>query len=276
MEKIVLNILVVLYNRKPEKSETLVSLSKCVNDLLDSRIFVWDNSVLSFQDKEILTLNKMLKGVEYYYYWGNGENVHLSVIYNKFIKEVAEDEYFVIFDHDSNFEVSFFNDLYLAINLYPNIDLFLPIVYSQGKIVSPATKKYFRGHLWKEPRYGIQPTEKLAAINSGMAISGSFLCNEFEGYDQDFYFYGTDGDFTAKYKLKKECYVVTNAVIYHTLNFNENEPFVLKYHRYKELRRAAILLMKRKGWFIFLLTYIYYFFFSIKMAIKHHNIKYLG
>lgn len=270
-----LKVLIVLYNKKIEESETIMSLSKIVDKIqFMNEIIVWDNSKVIMPEDEQVHLKRILHPANVQYI-GTGKNTSLSIIYNSVIRTLSDKEIFVVLDHDSNLTLAYFKALEDSIEKYPQINLFLPIIKYNKTIVSPANSWYFKGSYWKEEKFGLIETKNQNAINSGMAIRAAYLKNDFEGYNENLAFYGTDSDFMYKYGRQNHYFCVINAVINHTLDFFDNNSIDSKLFRYKEIKKAALINMKQRGFFIYMLCYFYFLIYSIKLIISFKDIRFL-
>lgn len=266
-------IVTILYNKKPTNSETLCSLSGCLEEIKHfSRIIVWDNSERELSEVEKQDLDALLKET-HYSYRHNQENRALSKIYNSTIKELTENDYLIILDHDTTLTIDYFKQLIEAINSNPTINLFLPIVKYKSQIISPANLVYFKGSYWKHKKTGIILSKHTSAVNSGMAISGKYI-KGFE-YDERLKFYHTDNDFMIHYSKKNKYLFVLSCEINHILNSYEDEPFSKKKARYKEMRKGFLILMKQENLFIYILTHLYLLVYSIKISLIRHDFRYL-
>jgi len=270
-----LKILVVLYNKLPNESQTLNSFISYKEELSEfAEIIIWDNSINYLSANESNQLRDTFNPLNIEYI-ASGKNVALSVIYNTVIKKLHTDEYFVIFDHDSTVDFLFFVDLIDSISKNNTVNLFLPIVISNNYIVSPANTWYFMGWYWKKPKYGKIRANGITAINSGMVINGNYLNSKFKGYDEDLKFYETDNDFMYKYSLDNEYLFVLKSKIDHSLNYYEKSTLNDKLFRYKSAKEGCLIHIRKRNRFIYLLALIYFSFMSIRLTIKHRSFRFL-
>ncbi len=270
-------IIVVLYNKYPQESSTIKCLSRLSATMKDNlKTIVWNNSPQDFDSEHRAELFTLLDGIEVCYKYNDGENIPLSVIYNRTIKEYLDTEFLVIMDDDSVFDESMFEKAIESIDNNPDIDLFLPIVYNGNDIVSPAYMRVFKGHYFKEVNPGIMCSKHITAINSGMIIRSKYLKNTFEGYDERIKFYFTDNDFMSRYDSSHDKLFVLDYKMKHTLDFyKKGESYDKKKRRFRELRRSFLVLMKRQGYAAYILTQLYLFIYSVKFAIIHKDIRYI-
>lgn len=270
-------VTIVLYNKFPKDSSSIRSLADIPEQQRAAiRCIVWDNSRHKLPVPQQESLSTMLRGIKYDYRHNKGANIPLSRLYNQSIRELAEEEYLVLLDDDSAFGPDLFAKYSQAIVEHPDMDLFLPIVHCDGKIVSPARMWWFKGSYLRHVTPGVMNCKHITAINSGMVISGQYLRKRFEGYDKDIRFYFTDNDFMSRYTASHQTLYVVDYHMKHTLDFySRGENFTTKKKRFLELRRSFLRLMKRKGLLAYSLTVVYLFVYSIKFAIQQRDIRYI-
>lgn len=263
--------------KRNQENDTIKCLSQLSGTMKDNlKTIVWNNSPRDLDKESKSELFTLLNGIELNYKYNNGENIPLSVIYNRTIKEYLDTDFLVILDDDSVFDESMFDKAIEAINENPEVDLFLPIVYNGKDIVSPAYMRMFKGHYFKEVNPGIMNSRHITAINSGMIISSKYLNNTFEGYDERIKFYFTDNDFMSRYDSSHHKLFVLDYKMKHTLDFyKKGESYDKKKRRFRELRHSFLILMRRQGYATYILTQLYLFVYSIKFAIILKDIRYI-
>lgn len=276
MKYISFTILVVLYKLRPKESKTLLSLAKCKEEMHDSYIILRDNSPVEYNKVERESLDDILTGLNYRYIF-NGKNESLSRIYNETISGLKSEQYLVIFDHDSAFDAGFLKAARAAILEHPQYSLYLPLVYCEKKHVSPLHLHLFKGSFWSKERIGEIPSRHQSAINSGMVIAGHYLKGDFPGYDERFRFYGTDNDFMWQYESLRDSFYVFPYRMHHSLDFyaKGEESFESKARRFREIRKALLLGMRRKRWWAYILCYIYFDIYSIKFSLLHRDRRFM-
>lgn len=271
-------IFVVIYNLSPQDSATLQSLAASVKMLRGCcrQIIVRDNSSRPYDELQRAQLQAMLQDIDVSY-WHDGTNLPLSRLYNTVIREqLLPTDFLLLLDHDTTFDGDFFSALGESLQHSPSCNLFLPIVKQGNDIVSPSYLHLCKGSYWKTEKTGLISVRHHNAINSGMVISGRYLKQCFNGYDERLLFYGTDQDFFQQYsQTNSQCYVLPY-VLQHSLNFYDpKESFEKKAARLREIRRAGLILARKRGVFLWLLTYLYFDAFSIKTALRLHEPRYL-
>jgi GT2 family glycosyltransferase len=271
-------VLVVIYRRRCSASKTLLSLAASREALEDSLVVVWDNSPEPALAEDLQWLRRWLPRLAYFH---DAANPGLASVYNRVIHRYLKTktpetfDYLVLFDDDSRLDRHYFAELKRATNEHAWISLFLPLLTAQGKIVSPSDLYGFKGFLWKKNRSGIVRARHRTAMNSGMAISASYLREEFLGYDERLRFYGTDNFFMREYGKTHRQFVVLNCVVQHDLSFFARETIETKLWRHRESVAALCLLNKGRGietW----LTQAYCGICDLRQAIKYRDLRFLA
>ncbi len=266
-----LTILVCLYNKNISTSNTLQSLLKAVDLIKNESIFIWDNSVKPLNKKEFDLLKNNFLNFRYRH---TAENIVLSKIYNAVIDEQKEaNSYLMLCDDDSEIPASFFITLEEQINKYPFINLFLPQIYSNSILVSPAKDYLIKTRLIKDLNAGILKTDYVTAINSGMVISNRVFMQGFR-YDETLNFYGTDNFFMYEYAKKNDNLSVLDIKIDHDLSFDGKENIPNKIRIFKEIKRANKIIYS-DNIFKKILVIFNNYIVSIKLCIKYRTLAFL-
>ena len=268
-----LNILIVLYKKKPFESETFKSLQKCKHLLRGCCVtYIWDNSpeLLSSDEEKDLVENNAELAIQYLTKSGN---TSLSKIYNHIVKLCSRDSFLVILDHDTSFDESYITEILKTTESSENsdINLFLPLILSCNKIFSPSFEYLkLRSVLWKYPRVGRIPVKNMQAINSGMVIRTNYLKDAFPGYDEHLKFYVTDLDFMYKYRSQNKDVYVLDARLNHILNFYE-EDNASKARRFKEQRTGNLYISKKQSIFLYYMQCIRYIYVTLRFCLKYRT-----
>jgi GT2 family glycosyltransferase len=266
-----MTILVCLYNKNIATSNTLKSLLKAVNQINNQSIFIWDNSVNSLDEKDIALLKNNFENFTYKH---TPENVVLSKIYNSLIvSQTVANSYLMLCDDDSEIPESFFIQLEEAIEKKPLINLFLPQIYSNSILVSPAKDYLIKTSLIKELDSGILKADYITAINSGMVISNRVFIDGFR-YDERLNFYGTDNFFMYEYAKKNKDLFVLDIKINHDLSFNGKENTANKIRIFKEIKRANRIIYS-KNVFKKTLVAVNNSIVSIKLCLRFKTLAFL-
>ncbi len=270
-------VLVVVYERVLSQSETLVSLSAQQGLLGDSQVLVWDNSKGAPVDAELQWLRRALPQACYLHH---PENPGLATVYNTVIRDHLctpngkQFDFLLLLDHDSTIPDAFLPALQDGVEKYPGIFLFLPIVACRGQIVSPANLRGFKGSHWEKKETGLIAARHKTAINSGMAISSTYLRNKFGGYDERFRLYNIDNYFMREYATTNAHFVVLDAVIHHDLAVVTDQDRKSRLWRHRETIRSLHLLGDGL-WLRETLTVAYCFLYSLRQAIKYRDLRFL-
>lgn len=265
-------IIVVLYNTSIDNSETLQSLLKAKGAISDNNhIIVWDNSPMSVINNDLVALEERYHPCEVSYYW-DGINHPLSFIYNKVRKELNS-RFAIILDHDTSLPEEFFEFLDKITEDEKNlgINLYLPTLYSNDQIVSPAYEYRYTHKPLGKGISGCVKSDYLQAMNSGMIINSAYYRDVFPGYNEKLKFYGTDNDFMRKYRAQNAKAFILPIRINHKSNFRE-DPLPQRVERFAAIREAALLLAKEEGVIMVLFEYLRYFYLSIIYDIKAKTI----
>ena len=266
-----ITILVCLYNKSIDESNTIQSLLKVSDLIKDAKIFIWDNSLKKLDSRSFDLLSQHFKNLRYNH---TPENVVLSKVYNSVIEEqINTDSYLVLFDDDSDIPISFFNKLKEQIGLNPLINLFLPQIYSNAILVSPAKDYLIKTRLIKTLKPGILNSNYVTAINSGMVISNRVFADGFR-YNEKLSFYGTDNFFMRQYAQAYKELVIPDIKIEHDLSFNNSKDIANKIRIFKEIKRANRVIYSQnkfeKGVIMF-----NNFIVSLKLCVKHKSLAFL-
>lgn len=156
---------IVLYNKKIDKSQAIQSLIKLKRQDID--IIVLDNS-----NEKFISYNQKWGQENINAYYCMGGNIGLSKAYNyalKLLRNLDGNDIIVWLDDDTPIPDKYFDVLEKkAKNI--NFDVFAPIVYGQnGIIYSPNEIGVFKGKYIKSEEQYI-PDNKFNAINSCLAV----------------------------------------------------------------------------------------------------------
>jgi len=229
-----ISILVCLYKKSIGTSATLESLMNAAHLLQDVGIYLWDNSPRCMDEP---ALDQLRATFENFNYVHTPENTVLSKVYNQTIKEQTNPEgYLMLCDDDSHIPETFFSNLNTAIELQPEINLFLPKIFVKGSMISPAkdfvyTTRFIEGEL-----SGLMVSKYTTAINSCMVVSNRVFLDGFR-YDERLNFYGTDNYFMYKYAQAYSELYVLDVTIIHDLSF-ESADLSYKLKIFRETKRA--------------------------------------
>jgi GT2 family glycosyltransferase len=209
---------VVLYKRKPERSETIKSLTAIFDEnpelLRSIRVVIWDNS------PKAIDLPTFSFPCDYLH---AGRNVGTSGAYNKAI-EFADAQgapWLLLLDQDTPLSREFlprmleYSDCLLD---SPEIGSVVPFIYSHAQLVSPRLLLSFnRNQQIPLTQHGVC-SKKAFAINSSALVRVTAL-KEIGGYSEEFWLDLSDVyAFQAMYAKGRHIYVAADLVLQHSLS----------------------------------------------------------
>ena len=266
-----LTILICLYNKDLQTSETIQSLLRAKDKLKDyTKIFIWDNSNEALSKESLAFLKDNFNN---FIYKHTPENVVLSKLYNNVVENLDDDSYLMLCDDDSNIPAHFFDVLKEQIKSFPNVDLFLPQIYSDSKLVSPAKDYLIRTGFIKNLKPGLINSEYTTAINSGMVISDRFFKDGFR-YDERLKFYGTDNYFMNIYARDHKELVVLDVKFTHSLSFNSSNDVKNKLRIFKEVKRSNTIIYSNQ-FFKRQVVLFNNLVVSVKLCLRYKTIDFL-
>lgn len=262
--------IIVLYNCLIEDSESFCSITK---SLLHSKkqalLFIFDNSLHRQEVKyNDITVWREIKYVHC------PENAGLGVGYNygAVFAEEKHCKWIVLLDQDTKFALDYIKKLDDAINKFPNIKLFAPILrLPDGQPFSPTRYKHKRGYQVKllPDTYSAY---KYSPVNSGMAINvASFM--EVGGYDPLIKLDFADFQFIERFRTKNIYFHLLDTI--GIQNFSNNEIDILKLKTRFKIYCQCAKKCKKSG-ILDILAYLYSVFrHTIGLIFKTKNVSFL-
>ncbi len=266
-----ITILICLYKKSIYESNTIQCLIKSSKTIKDSKIFIWDNSPAKLDSESLEFLTTIFKNLIYKH---TPDNTVLSKVYNSVIEDEKEpSSYLALFDDDSEIPITYFEELKKEVELNPSINLFLPQIYSNSVLVSPAKDYFIKTSLIKQTKTGIINSNYITAINSGMVISNRVFIEGFR-YDENLNFYGTDNFFMYHYTKKHKDLFILDVKINHDLSFNESKNIDNKIRIFKEIKKANKIIYSN-NWSRKMIVLFNNFIVSVRLCIKYKNLAFL-
>ncbi|WBW62915.1 glycosyltransferase family protein [Klebsiella electrica] len=223
-------ILILLYNRSPSESRTLISLLNCDFYLKNTKVILWNNGPSSISSASI---SKELTQRGYFFeYIETLNNESLSYIYNKVLNNNSAGRY-ILLDHDSVLNDSYLKDVSaLSFNCVG-----MPLIYVNGVVVNPCINN--RIMIQDDNICDLSENDIITTIGSGIVIGSDVVSQVREKFgsvfDERFYLYGVDTTF---------CFRIHNLIsadrikiiygIEHSLSRLESESSNIKKFRRKE------------------------------------------
>ena len=206
-------VTVVLYRMRVDEAPTLRSLRRAADALVDSTVMVWDNGP---EPQDLAASSDTSAGAfGALRYVHAPHNAGLPEVYGTAIELSAGHDVLVWLDQDTEVPADYFTAVRRALAEHPDCAVFLPLVESHGRIVSPGDYHWVKGRQWRIPRTGRLPSRGLTAVNSGMAVRRSYLKEEFGGYDPRLRFYGVDTAFMLDHARRRSTLVVLDCRLGH-------------------------------------------------------------
>ena len=232
--------LVVLYKQKYSDSQTLRSFSEFNFGKNKNNFFViWDNSPSSETSGADIGRFLNTENVEYIH---TPENTALSKIYNTSLEKYSDFDFFLIFDQDSKIIRSDYDSYLEKIILEnPELNIFLPQIYSKNKLYSPGRFWVFKGWHYKNLLAGIHKDKFYTAIMSGTCVRIDFLKKHNIRFNENLSLYGIDTCFFSDVrKIDKHFYVLEER-LEHDLSENHLIGEDLKNHTRLYLKGTLIM-----------------------------------
>lgn len=271
-----LKILIVLYNKSLNDSESIKTLLNLQRFHGKFELILWDNSLIRLETTEISYLEKKISPSKVNYNH-TPENLELSKIYNLVIRDfIFITDYLMLLDDDTTLTEAFFIELFNNLEeSHLHADVYLPKILNDGILVSPAKMYSFFGRYYKKINTGFLRSKFIVAINSGMIISGKFLKLTFNGYDERLKFYGTDTYFMKELcKVKGSVYIL-NSYLNHELSFfKKNIKIEDKVVRLNEMIYGLEILLINKNFIIKFLFLVYKFLLKLKYTCQLKTMKF--
>ena len=214
----IINIVLVVYNRDLARSETYRSLFESSNDFSDIKLIIYDNSrsgqKLSYSDSANIS------------YLHDASNSGLAAAYNYALSTIVDqDDWMLLLDQDSKLPTDFISTLIETINGISDesIVAIAPHIVCKNTFVSPL-KVRFGGRLVVLPeQYTGASAVELMGINSGMAVRVSFM-KQVGGFNQEFWLDYLDHWLCRTIYANGKKMYVSSSIVNHNLsvsNYNE-------------------------------------------------------
>lgn len=246
--------LTVLYKTVCSDSKTLRSFAELHLGENENNFFViWDNSPESGTTLSDLRGFLQTENVAYFH---TPENTALSKIYNTCLDTYSHFDFMVLFDQDSKIIRADF-DLYLEkiVSENPDVPVFLPQIYSGGKLYSPGKFWVFKGWHYKRLSAGLHSDRLYTAIMSGTCASISFLKKHGIRFNEELSLYGIDTCFFCDVRKIDSRFYVLDERLEHDLSESTLIGDEKKMHL--RLYLEGTLIMSRKSIFRTVLVQLY-------------------
>lgn len=263
-------LLVVTYETAWAEADTLRSLMALTSAGIEMELTIWDNSRASRLDPEVVArLSRTIGAVKTVH---TPENLALSKIYNTVAAAPGDYDVLVLLDQDTQIDDHYFQALAAAADAPAQV--FLPVVRSGDLIVSPGSYFLVKGKHWKEARPGLRPSKDVVAISSGLAVRRAYLERWPKTFDERMNLYGIDTAFMLDHARREPSVFVLDHVLQHHTMLWSNPPKATMLFRFKNLRRARLLMHSRQPLHL-MLALGYAGVSSLQLARRYRDLSFL-
>ncbi|MEP6513797.1 MAG: hypothetical protein ABJA79_08000 [Parafilimonas sp.] len=262
---------IVLYKTSLENSCSFNSLLNAIQLQPGTlHVLMYNNSPeiklnTEFYDKSNLTLTVI----------NDKKNSGVSKAYNiaSALAKKTKRKWLLLLDQDMQLPENFFLEFFLLRkkNLSNERLLYLPIVYSENKIVSPANYIPYRGFRRKDIKAGCHDIRKLAIINSGVLIDVA-LFKQAGGFNEEVGLDFSDVSFFRRLKQYNKNAIIMNVKCMHAFSGFEYDNYEKHLNRFRIFNRNALAFSKEKGVSkIFLFITVFLRAFNLSLKFKTFN-----
>lgn len=204
--------IIVIYNQSCSESLTCQTVAQ--NTVQPDILLVVDNGTQQFSNEEYCNEH----GWKYISMCGNAG---LSKAYNAALELLrGEADIFVWADDDTSFPPDYFLLLSLYAKGNPGADLFLPVVLSRDRIISPCIAKKYRVMSIEKVQQLVD--HDITAINSGLAVRSEIYSSY--RYDERLFLDCVDHDFMQWCRQNKKEVCIMERVTLKQTFFSDSRP----------------------------------------------------
>lgn len=267
-------VVVVLYRMDLASSPTIASLVAAAGSLERSTVLIWDNGPNPQDAAELARVGDLAAWrIDYVH---APDNAGLPAVYGAAIDRARDHDVVVLLDQDSGLPSDYFEHVRAACHAQPECAVFLPIVESHGRIVSPGSYRWIKGRYWRTARHGLVAAVGLTAINSGMAVRRTYLAEEFPGYDPRLRFYGVDTAFMLDHARRRRHAFVMECVVRHASALLEtNAPATERVRRNAALFESWVL-VHEASIVRSVLVRFYVLYVGLREAIRSRDLRFVA
>ncbi|MNJ31874.1 hypothetical protein D3C77_265250 [compost metagenome] len=272
-----ISIVVVLYKKHYSESLSLSTILSKLESIhlagFRPNIYVWNNSPQFSPPLEHSLVE-----------WIEGENDTLSYIYNKVaaLSFSTGADVLMISDDDTDYKnydfisnLSVLSEYLSSKSKAREVGCFIPLIYSDSRLVSPGGRFFFKGYLLRNCSTGLVRSRNLLAINSGMLVTRACYEKMQPFYDGRLRFYGTDTDFFVRYQKAFKHVYVLNSRIDHSLSSDTEESLERALFRWRDNLYALRLIFEDRILLFRAAMTVYHFSLKLKLAIKFRDSRFI-
>ncbi len=227
-------VLIVSYESKLSKCNSLLSLLPQINHSCFRNLIIWDNSQKNMCDLQLPSKCT---------YLFEGKNESLAKVYNKVsLNYKNEYSHLLILDDDSVLPSDFIDKVYKSVKSNLLIDLFVPKIFNNQRLVSPGKIDFIKGRLLNSVTCGINPTKDMTIISSGMCLSKRYISeHNFRIFDEKLNLYGIDTRFMKVFRKKTLNFYIFDIEIQHDTSLRTEVSVEKLAFRYNNLLRSWLI-----------------------------------
>jgi len=263
---------IVLYKTTLEESATFKSLVNAVTSVDGFlHVLLYNNSPEVTLDINNYKTNVIFEVIN------DPANSGVSKAYN-LAKESAKKrkrKWLLLLDQDTDLPENFFQDFFQERNndIDEKDQLYLPIIYSNNKVISPGHYFAYRGFVRKSIQPGYKNLKKLAVINSGVIIHVS-LFEKAGSFNEDVKLDFSDISFFRRVKKHYSLCKVRDVKCLHSFSSHDYSSYEQIINRFKVFNKNAVAFSKEKGVSKTLL-FITVFVRALNLSLKFKSINFL-
>ncbi|WP_205618961.1 hypothetical protein [Spongiibacter marinus] len=241
----------------------------------DVRLHVWNNSPempVFFNDPCVIKYS--------------GNNSTLPEIYNSvsaavFGDESSDEVFLMISDDDTDYGNGRLSRVISELQVCgrhvhdSSVGVFVPRLYSSGKLVSPGKRFLFKGRLVEKIEKGVHSSKNFVSINSGVIISRECYKKMSPLFNINLRFYGTDTDFFVRYESFFENVFVLDVNVDHSLSEHTAESSERSLFRWGDHIYATRETFSSSSAGVSALLWVYLVFLKIKLSLRYRSFRYL-
>lgn len=252
--------IVVLYKTSIKDCLTIQSFIQCkLFENKNNRFIFWDNS----PNPNIYDNQNYCKQLgDNILYESHPENTSLALVYNNCISRNLDCDIVCIFDQDSQInKIDYEKYLDDVLNKNPTIPVFLPQIYSNGKLYSPGKFWVFKGWHYKQLSEGIHKDKLYTAIMSGAIVRIDAIKKYKLVFNEELQLYGIDTCFFIDLRQYDCSFYLLKTELIHDLSektLNKNE-YKKRINIYLNCNR---IIARDNGFYLFII-FLYKIFLRI-------------
>ncbi len=207
-----ISVVIVIYNQSCEDSLTCQKILK--NTVQPDHVLVIDNSTRDF-------LNEDFCNFQGWKYHSMNGNAGLSKAYNAALKILKPAcDVIVWADDDTDFPENYFSELSVYVEENPEKSLFVPLVFSDSRMISPSIAG--KNRVVSVGSANELTNKSLTAINSGLAVRTE-LYRDYR-YDEALFLDCIDHDFMRWCRQQGKEICIMEQVVLHQSFFADSKP----------------------------------------------------